>query len=187
MEWAYGAVVIMVDIAALDEFLKSVERAAYLTARMSLPTSEDAMDAVQDSMLKLTQQYAHRPNSEWAPLFYRILRNTVIDAQRRQTTKKRLFPLAADHMGEDEDQRLDAPSPEPGLDRLIDSEQMRHRLEAAIVALPDRQREAFLLRTLDCLNVAQTAQAMGCTTGSVKTHYFRAIQALRKKLSEHEP
>lgn len=175
----------MVDIAALDEFLKSVERSAFLTARLSLGNTEDAMDAVQESMIKLTQQYANRPNTEWAPLFYRILRNTVIDTQRRRLTQKRVFPMSADHAGEDGDATLDAVSGDPGLERLVNSEQMRERLEKAVMELPDRQREAFLLRNLDGLDVAETAKAMGCTTGSVKTHYFRALQSLRRKLSEH--
>jgi RNA polymerase sigma-70 factor (ECF subfamily) len=173
----------MVDTAALDAFLKSVERAAYLTARYSLRNGEDAMDVVQDSMIKLCQQYSSRPNSEWGPLFFRILRNGIIDAQRRQATRLKLFPSHVSLNDDGEYVVPEAITPEPSLDRLVDSEQVRSQLESAILELPDRQREAFLLRTLDGLNVARTAETMGCTVGSVKTHYFRAIQSLRRKLS----
>jgi len=175
----------MAETLTLAAFLESVERNAYLTARLSLQNSEDALDAVQDAMLKLSQQYANRPSSEWAPLFYRILRNGIIDVQRRNQTRKQwMAPTGAP--AEDEP-TMDAESSAPGIERLIDSDAARAKLDEAIMQLPDRQREAFLLRSLDGLDVAETARVMGCTTGSVKTHYFRALQSLRKKLSEYMP
>jgi RNA polymerase sigma-70 factor, ECF subfamily len=178
-------VVFMDENMTLAAFLESVERNAYLTARLSLQNSEDALDAVQDAMLKLSQQYANRPSAEWAPLFYRILRNRIIDVQRRNQTRKQwMAPTGAS--AEDEP-AYEAVSTEPDVERLIDSDAARARMDEAIMQLPDRQREAFLLRSLDGLDVAETARVMGCTVGSVKTHYFRALQSLRKKLSEYMP
>lgn len=170
---------------ALERFLAGVERSAFRMAQIALRHDQDALDAVQDSMLQLVRSYARRPASEWKPLFYRILENRIRDMQRRRSVRNRFMAWAPWHEDED-DRRADAieqsPDPAPQADRLVESQQLLNALERAVRNLPARQRQAFLLRNLEGLDVAQTAMAMGCSAGSVKTHYFRALQALRNEL-----
>lgn len=141
-------------------------------------------------MLQLARAYADRPEGEWKPLFYRILENRIRDMQRRRTVRGRVMAWLPFHRDEDEEEAdpiAQAPSPDlPPVARLEIDEAMV-ALEGALHLLPARQRQAFLLRNLEGLDVAQTAVAMGCSEGSVKTHYFRALQALRVKLGEFEP
>jgi len=175
---------------ALNQFLASVELKAYKIAQAGLRHPDDALDAVQDAMLQLARAYADRPEGEWKPLFYRILENRIRDMQRRRTVRGRVMawlPFHRDEDEEDADPIAQAPSPDlPPVARLEIDEAMV-ALEGALHELPARQRQAFLLRNLEGLDVAQTAQAMGCSEGSVKTHYFRALQALRIKLGAFEP
>ena len=168
----------------LDRFLAGVERRAFRIARIALRDDDDALDAVQDAMLKLARHYGGRPSAEWPPLFYRILQNRVRDGQRRRQVRNRLFAWFP-AFGDDEDGTdpvESAPSNEMGtVDRLMTDEAMQ-LLEAALGALPARQQEAFMLRNFEGLDVAQTASAMRCSEGSVKTHYSRAVHTLRAKL-----
>jgi RNA polymerase sigma-70 factor (ECF subfamily) len=170
----------------LDRFLMSIERRAFRIARIALRNDEDALDAVQDAMLKLARSYSQRPSTEWPPLFYRILQNRIRDGQRRGLVRNRLFAWMPFFGNDDEEAQLQdlLPANEPGaVERLMTDEAMS-MLERAIGELPARQQEAFLLRNLEGLDVAQTASAMGCSEGSVKTHYSRAVHALREKLGE---
>ena len=174
---------------ALNQFLASVELKAYKIAQAGLRHQDDALDAVQDAMLQLARAYADRPAQEWKPLFYRILENRIRDMQRRRTVRGRVMawlPFRKDDDDEESDPVAQAPSPDlPPVARLeLDAAMVA--LEGALAQLPDRQRQVFLLRNLEGLDVAQTAQAMGCSEGSVKTHYFRALQALRLKLGDFE-
>ena|SRR5215469_11896841 len=172
---------------ALNQFLASVELKAFKIAQAALRHEDDALDAVQDAMLQLARAYAHRPAEEWKPLFYRILENRIRDMQRRRTVRGRVIAWLP-YRGEDDEDELDpialAPSPEPQPVRRLELEQAVGALEKALGELPRRQQQAFLLRTLEGLDVAQTAAAMGCSEGSVKTHYFRAVQALRAQLGD---
>ncbi len=174
---------------ALNQFLASVELKAYKIAQAGLRHKDDALDAVQDAMLQLARAYANRPAEEWKPLFYRILENRIRDMQRRRTVRGRVMawmPFRRDEDDEDNDPIAQAPSHDlPPVARLELDEAMT-ALDAALEQLPNRQRQAFLLRNLEGLDVAQTAQSMGCSEGSVKTHYFRALQALRLKLGDFE-
>ena len=174
---------------ALNQFLASVELKAYKIAQAGLRHQDDALDAVQDAMLQLARAYSDRPEEEWKPLFYRILENRIRDMQRRRTVRGRVMawmPFRRDEDDEDNDPIAQAPSNDlPAVARLEIDEAMV-ALDAALEQLPQRQRQAFLLRNLEGLDVAQTAQAMGCSEGSVKTHYFRALQALRLKLGDFE-
>ena len=172
---------------ALNQFLAGVELKAFKIAQAALRHEDDALDAVQDAMLQLARAYSARPPEEWKPLFYRILENRIRDMQRRRTVRGRVmawFPLR----GEDDDEEFDpvaqAPSLEPQPVRRLEIDEAMGALEQALGRLPPRQRQAFLLRTLEGFDVAETAQAMGCSEGSVKTHYFRAVQALRAQLGE---
>jgi len=174
---------------ALNQFLASVELKAYKIAQAGLRHQDDALDAVQDAMLQLARAYSNRPEEEWKPLFYRILENRIRDMQRRRTVRGRVMawmPFRRDEDDEDTDPIAQAPSTDLQPVARLELDEAMTALDGALEELPGRQRQAFLLRNLEGLDVAQTAQAMGCSEGSVKTHYFRALQALRQKLGEFE-
>jgi RNA polymerase sigma-70 factor (ECF subfamily) len=172
---------------ALNQFLAGVELKAFRIAQAALRHEDDALDAVQDAMLQLARAYARRPPQEWKPLFYRILENRIRDMQRRRTVRGRVIAWVP-FRGEDDENEADpiaqAVSPEPQPVRRLELDEAVGALEKALGELPRRQQQAFLLRTLEGLDVAETALAMGCSEGSVKTHYFRAVQALRAQLGE---
>ncbi|HUN27743.1 MAG TPA: RNA polymerase sigma factor [Steroidobacteraceae bacterium] len=175
--------------AALNQFLSSVELKAFRIAQASLRNEDDALDAVQDAMLQLARAYADRGVEEWKPLFYRILENRIRDVQRRRTVRSRVMawlPFRRDDEDEEADPIAQAPSADPEPRARLEMDQAMQALEEALGTLPARQRQAFLLRNLEGLDVAQTAAAMGCSQGSVKTHYFRAVQALRARLGEFQ-
>jgi RNA polymerase sigma-70 factor (ECF subfamily) len=172
----------------LDKFLGEIERRAFRMAQVALRDPDDAMDAVQDAMLKLARNYAARPSAEWRPLFYRILENGIRDLQRRRSVRKR-FMVWLPGPKEDPDNEAQDPlenvadggTPVP--ERLMQDEALQ-KLESSLRELPPRQREAFMLRNFEGLDVAETASAMGCSEGSVKTHYSRAVHTLREQLGE---
>jgi RNA polymerase sigma-70 factor (ECF subfamily) len=171
----------------LDRFLAGVERRAFRVAQLALRDRDDALDVVQGAMLRLARSYGGRSSEEWPALFFRILYNGIHDAQRRRAVRSRIFGLwpGGRTDGEDESdplERIASRAPEPDRE-LMAAEAMRH-LESALAELPARQRQAFVLRCLQGLDVAETAQAMECSEGSVKTHYFRALHALRGRLEE---
>jgi RNA polymerase sigma-70 factor (ECF subfamily) len=172
----------------LDRFLEGVERRAFRIAELALRDRDDAHDAVQVAMLSLVQHYAGRPPAEWRPLFYRILYNGIRDAQRRKGVRRRFFAVLPGGPRHDDDAEVDPLEqvPDPGGDpseHLVASATLAN-LEVALRRLPARQLEAFALRCLEGLDVASAAAAMGCSEGSVKTHYFRALQSLRAQLDE---
>jgi RNA polymerase sigma-70 factor (ECF subfamily) len=157
-------------------------------AQIALRDPDDALDVVQDAMLKLARNYSAKPSAEWRPLFYRILENGIRDQHRRRTVRKKLMAwlpgVKDDPDGEPQDPLENVADGGPDApERLIQAEAMQ-RLEVSLRALPARQREAFMLRNFEGLDVAATAQAMGCSEGSVKTHYSRAVHALREQLGE---
>jgi RNA polymerase sigma-70 factor (ECF subfamily) len=172
----------------LNRFLADVERRALRMAEIAVRDRDEALDLVQDAMIKLVRKYASRPRLEWTPLFYRILQNGIRDWHRRQAVRNRVMfwssrGSAADDTYDVVANAVDPATREP-LEEVQTDEAMQH-LELAVQALPARQREAFMLRTFQGLNVAGTALAMGCSEGSVKTHYSRAVHSLRKTLGEH--
>lgn len=173
--------------AEIAAFLRQVEARAYRIAVMGIRDRDEALDAVQDAMIRLVRRYADRPSEEWAPLFYRILQNRIRDLQRRRAVRTRVLSFFGGQPEEDEfDPLVEAPGPrsEQPQERNEASDVMR-ALERALATLPARQREAFTLRNFEGLDVAQTAVAMSCTEGSVKTHYSRAVHRLRELLAEH--
>jgi RNA polymerase sigma-70 factor (ECF subfamily) len=178
---------VLEDSRAMDRFLAEVERRALRMAEISVGNRDAALDIVQDSMIRLVRRYADRPSTEWRPLFFRILTNRITDHQRRGMVSRRLFAWMApgaddgetDPLAELPDERPMAP------DEVLTRDTAMTALDAALRQLPARQREAFLLRALEGLDVAGTAAAMGCTEGSVKTHYSRAVHRLRAALGEH--
>lgn len=147
---------------------------------------DDALDAVQDAMFKLARNYAERPAVEWPPLFYRILQNRVRDAQRRRQVRSRLFAWLPGKAAEPDeiDPIESAPADQAGTVEGLMANEALGRLEQSIARLPARQQEAFLLRVFEGFDVAQTASAMGCSEGSVKTHYSRAVHTLRAELGD---
>jgi RNA polymerase sigma-70 factor (ECF subfamily) len=173
---------------ALNDFLASVELKAFKIAQLTLRHEDDALDAVQDAMLQLARAYSARPSEEWKPLFYRILENRIRDVQRRRMVRSRVMAWLPFRKGDDEEDAPDpvdlAASTDPSPGQRLELDQAMTALEAALQALPGRQRQAFLLRSLEGMDVAQTAAAMGCSEGSVKTHYFRALHTLRDQLGE---
>jgi len=179
---------LMTTSRALDQFLASVEKRAFKIAQLGLRNDDDALDAVQDAMMKLVQSYGSRPEDEWRPLFYRILTNRVRDMQRRRTVRGRIMAWLPVGASDDDDELFDpiaqAPSPDASPAKRLELDEAIGVLESAVAALPARQQQAFLLRNLEGLDVSETANAMGCSEGSVKTHYFRALEALRAKLGE---
>ena len=176
------------ETRSLESFLAGVERKAFRIAQIGLRHEADALDAVQDAMLRLVRSYASRPPAEWQPLFYRILENCVRDLQRRRTVRGRVIAWLPWGAGADDEEAPDpiaqAPDPAPIPSSQAQTDQTLQALEVALAALPARQRQAFLLRNFEGLDVATTARAMGCSEGSVKTHYFRALQSLRADLGE---
>ena len=172
---------------ALDRFLAGVERRAFVKARIATGNADDAHDIVQDAMLTLVRSYASRREQEWGPLFHTILQSRITDWHRRNKVRNRLRVWFGKRDEDDEDDPLqniaDGRSPDP-LSQMKDKQAMA-ALETAIHKLPARQQQAFLLRVWDGLDVAQTARAMKCSEGSVKTHYSRAVHALREQLEEH--
>jgi RNA polymerase sigma factor (sigma-70 family) len=172
--------------ATLDAFLAQVERRAFRMAELQLRHREDAMDAVQDAMLRLVKHYRDKPATEWPPLFWGILRRRIVDLQRRRKVRSIVVGWLSGGRDDDGDE---LPTWEPAdqgpgpLDRLHDAQSYAD-MAAAVKQLPQRQREAFMLRMLEGLDVAETALAMGCSEGSVKTHLSRAMHHLRDQLED---
>lgn len=171
---------------ALDRFFAGVERRAFRMAQIATGNRDDALDIVQDAMLSLVQRYSRRKEDEWAPLFHRILQNGIKDWYRRNSTQSRwrLWLISSDDESHDPIQeQADIHAATPGdqlvLDRATDM------VDKALKTLPPRQQQVFLLRTWEGLNVAETANAMRCSEGSVKSHYSRAVHTLRAKLGDH--
>ena len=177
----------------LSDFLKSVEKRAFKRAQFHVRDEEAALDIVQDSMLKLAQHYGDKPIAELPMLFHRILSNCTLDWFRRQKTRNAVFTNLSDleHHAQQDDENFDwiqtyasseVQDSAQSAEALTQRTQVLQSIENEIKALPARQREAFLLRYWEDMDVAETAAAMGCSEGSVKTHCFRAIQTLSKAL-----
>ena len=164
----------------LEGFLAGIGNRAFRFAEIGLRQRDDALDAVQDAMMKMLA-YRDRAPEEWSPLFWSILRNRMVDMQRRGLLRLRwLLPGSTDRDGEALDWADDAPDPS----RSHDGREAWERIGAALRKLPARQREAFTLRVLEELDVADTARVMDCSEGSVKTHLSRARAALQKQLED---
>ena len=170
----------------IEAFLASVERRAWRMAEIALRDADEALDAVQDAMMRLVRHYADKPAEEWPPLFWGILRRRITDLQRRRTVRNRVLTWTGHAAaGDDEDlPAWEAPDLGPDPARVLASRQAFAAMSKAIRALPRRQQQAFMLRMLEGLDVADTARAMGCSAGSVKTHLSRAMDALRPQLEE---
>ena len=171
----------------LEQFLASIEQRAYRMAFIATGNREDALDIVQDAMIKLVTKYASKGADEWPPLFNRIMQSTIRDWYRRSKIRNGLRHLF-NWQDNDDDPIENLPdSREVTPEREVDNQQDIRALDRALQGLSLRQQQVFLLRAWEGMDVKQTAKAMGCSEGSVKTHYSRAIQALRDQLEGFEP
>lgn len=170
--------------SAMDAFLQSVERRALFMLELGTRHREEALDLLQDCMLRFVRRYSLHPASEWPPLFYRVVNNSLIDWQRRRTVRERVLAIWPWHGRGADAEALDPPdTPSAGPDEVLDRTLSIQTLERAVRALPLRQRQVFLLREWQGLDVAQTARALEISAGSVKTHLSRANAKLREALS----
>lgn len=177
----------------LEYFFSQIERRALYMAELATRQRETALDLVQDAMLALVERYASRPETEWGPLFHRILQSRINDWHRRNTVRNRWHAwFGFGHSGHDEDtddeedpiqQVADPHAKTPEQELLLHN--AGQALQQALAQLPLRQQQVFLLRVWEGLSVAETAQAMDCSEGSVKTHYSRAVHKLRDTLGAH--
>ncbi len=177
----------------LSEFLASTERRAYKHAMFAVRDEHVALDIVQDAMLKLAERYGDKPPEEYPMLFHRILQNTILDHFRRQKVRSFWLTLFSSFSARPDEEEIDPldtltdtdNTSQPALpDAALEQSQVLTAIEEALTLLPARQREAFLLRYWEQLDTAETANAMGCSEGSVKTHCSRATHTLAAMLKE---
>ncbi len=171
----------------MDSFLRSVERQAYRIALVNTGQCDDALDIVQDAMLKFVEKYSRKPQEEWKPLFFRILYNQITTAHRKRILKNKWFSWFFSK--ENEENPIEA-HPDPHARRPEHTVQVSDAcsaLEDVLADLSLRQQQAILLRGWQELSVTETAVVMKCSEGSVKTHYFRAREILRDRLGDHWP
>ena len=175
----------------LSDFLKSVEKRAFKRAFYAVRNEESALDIVQDTMIRLAEKYFDRPAAELPLLFQRILSNATMDWFRRQKVRNAVVRNFSDFDTADGDgdfdiletlQVLGGSLATESASESVSRAQILLLIESAIAQLPARQREAFLLRYWEELDVTETAASMGCSEGSVKTHCSRAVHALAKAL-----
>jgi len=168
----------------LEEFLREVQSRALAMARFATGNNDTALDLVQDAMCAFVRRYRNKPADQRRPLFFRSLNNRILDHHRQNSRRGRwMLPWQREF-----DETADGPDPvstsrpEQAPDGALDADQFGDALERALRQLPLRQRQVFLLRSWEGLNVAETAHALEIGTGSVKTHHYRAIRALRNAL-----
>ena len=177
----------------LSDFLKSVEKRAWKRAVYAVRDDDAALDIVQDTMIRLSEKYADRPAAELPLLFQRILSNATMDWFRRQKVRNagraqflgvrgRRRRATATSTFSRPSRRWAGRSQSESAAESVSRAQILQTIEAEVAQLPARQREAFLLRYWEELDVAETAASMGCSEGSVKTHCSRAVHALAKAL-----
>jgi len=175
----------------LNDFLRSVDRRAFKRTAYMVRDDDAALDIVQDAMIKLAEKYFDRPAEELPLLFQRILSNATMDFFRRQKVRRAVMTNMSDFESGDPDDDFNLlESLETGDGAMgalsaadeVSKAQILQAIEAEVAELPARQREAFLLRYWEEFDVAETASAMGCSEGSVKTHCSRAVHSLAKSL-----
>ena len=173
----------------MDEFLRDIERRALRMAEFSTGNRDDGLEIVQEAMLGLVKSYSNRPANEWKPLFYKILRSRINDWHRRQKVRNKVMSVVNWVNGDENESPLDIVEVAPASyhSNPDDAIELNFKTEVMIKAigeLPRRQQQAFMLRAWEGLSVAETADAMTCSQGSVKTHYSRAVHTLRDKIEE---
>jgi len=175
---------------SIEGFLAQVEKKAYRMAEIATQNQADALDIVQDTMIKLVEKYSDKPSDEWKPLFYRILQSRIMDYFRRRSVYRRIFFWKNSLTDEREtefsgaEDLIGSASSDVTPEREISGKRNLEQVLAALNQLPARQQQCFLLRSWEGMSVIETAKAMGCSEGSVKTHYSRAKIALKSTLVE---
>jgi RNA polymerase sigma-70 factor (ECF subfamily) len=171
---------------SMQNFLAGIESRAFRIAQFATHNRDDALELVQDAMMKLVQNYSDRTVDEWNALFYSILQTRIRDWHRRQKVRNRFRTWFSWHEDEEEDDALEQ-SPADGSCEpatRLENDQFIARLNQELGALPYRQQQVFLLRVWEGMDIAQTAAVMQCSESSVKTHHARALQKLREQLEE---
>lgn len=170
----------------LDQFFSLHDEKAYKMAYALTHNRDDALELVQDSMLKLVQHYAQKPPEEWTLLFYKILHNRINDFYRRQGLRK-LFSVFIHDKDNNQDELLSrlADSTNNTPHQQVEQSLSLERILQALKTLPLRQQQTFLLRAWQEFSVRETAFALSISEGSVKTHYSRALKQLRFQLGEN--
>ncbi len=169
--------------ALLNQFLAEVEGRAFTMANIATRSRDDALDIVQDAMISLVTRYGDKPQAQWRPLFYRILNNKITDCHRKRSRRSRFhfWTSETDDLTE-HDVASEAPDPVTSTQGAAEDDQTMQQIEQALQQLPARQQQAFMLRMWEGLDVRETAVAMQCSEGSVKTHLSRAMKAMRQQL-----
>ena len=168
----------------MDEFLAGTETRALRIARFATRALDEALDLVQEAMLRLFRDYRGKPSDQWAPLFYRILQSRIRDWQRRRMVRDRWRKLWTGGAGEPGTGTDSRPTAAASAADALSANRMLDRLLDTVDRLPVRQQQVFLLRVWEGLDVAQTAFAMRCSQGSVKTHLSRAMSRVRDAIGD---
>ncbi len=176
----------------MNDFLSGVERRAFRMAEIATGNPDDALDLVQEAMMTLVKNYSHKTPQDWGPLFHRILQSRIRDWYRRSTVRNKLLDWMGLAGGKQDSSHKDDDPIQAALDHygktpeeMAKNTDAGEALDLALKQLPLRQQQAFLLRNWEGLSVKQTAEAMACAEGSVKTHYSRAVHRLREVLEDH--
>ena len=169
----------------MQQYLAGIEGRAFRIAQIATGNREDALDLIQETMMKLVRNYSGRSSEEWTPLFYSILQSRIRDWHRHQSVRNRFRSWLPWHEEDEEDaleqfpaDRTSEPVPQ------LEGHQFMANLDCELRALPYRQQQAFLLRVWEGMDITQTAAAMQCSESSVKTHHARALQKLRSQLED---
>ncbi len=173
----------------MQKFLSSIEGRAFSIAQFATRNREDALDIVQDAMMKLVQKYGSHPADQWKPLFYSILQTRILDWHRRQSVHNRFRSWF--HWDGEDDETENFLEQQPATaasapDVKLQDLQFGDDLNKALCNLPLRQQQVFLLRVWEGMDIAETAKIMQCSESSVKTHYTRALEKLRGQLGAHQ-
>ena len=177
------------EYSTIEEFLKFISPRAFAICFMSCKNQDDAHDIVQSSMCKLVEKYRNNAQSQWKPLFYTILRNKLNDFHRKRLLLGRFFVEVDNDLEQIDNQNHSSQSMVNNFsannpDILMDREKRILLLMSSVAALPNRKQQAFIFRYLEGYSTNQTALAMNCSEGSVKTHLSRANQKLKFLLKD---
>ena len=170
------------ELSAFEELVRRHQGRVYAIAYRVTTNREDALDVAQEAFLKVYRKIGlWQPTTGFMPWLYRLTMNQAIDQTRRQ--KRQRHERLEEALASTDDGRKVEPSVE-GTDAAARSGEINMRVQAALSVLSPAQRTVFTLRHYDGLALADIADSMGCTAGSVKVHLFRALRKLRDVLGD---